>query len=929
MRPLKLEISAFGPYDERTVLDMDKLGTSGLYLISGDTGAGKTTIFDAITFALYGKASGDNRSPDMLRSKYADPATLTEVTLTFEYAGKDYVIHRIPPQIRAKKRGGGTTDQKAEVELIFPDGRTITYAEDVKREINQLLGMDENQFTQIAMLAQGDFMKILLSKVSDRQEIYRRLFKTEYYQRLQERIRSDANRARQESAEIMKRINQYAGGIMCSSESPELENVRKARNDELPTEEIIDLLERLIECDKSAYDELRNERKKLEKDIEKLNKTLGETKIKQELAEELKKSERKFEKSIPVVGKLKYDCEELKKRLPEIEIMANNAALLENALPEYDDLDALSEITAGLKKELHDRKISLDTAKKQQAELKSSFDSSTEQLEKLKDTDLIIVQLRAENDVVQTRKNDLIRLEKIMADFAAKRSEFAARQEDFLKASEKFKILRSRYDEIYLGFLSNQAGILAGSLRVGEPCPVCGATHHPSPAKLEGEVFTEIELDKAKAESEKAQERLKILSESANALSGQLSEQEKIFCDGVRSLLGMECTENSDELVRKAADELKHGLAVCTERLAELEKKLQSAEKDSATKERLEKLLPELRGKYEKICENINELTLAITSADKEIAEKTTRLGNMRAKLKFDSKSDAETEIKNLIAKKEKLSREISDAENKFRDAEKSRTELESKIANLRKQLPDDLSRLEMTEEKAKLRELKAAMKTVIEKGETVSSRIESNTAAQKNIFNEAQAGKELDAKRIWLQELASVATGNVSGKEKVTLEAYVQASFFNRIIVRANERLRIMTDGQYELKRSEEARNKVSKSGLELDVFDHRNGTLRRAETLSGGEAFMASLSLALGLSEEVQCNSGGIHIDTLFVDEGFGSLDPETLNLAMKAISNLSDGNHLVGIISHVAELKNKIDKQIVVRKDEFGGSHAEIVV
>lgn len=929
MRPLKLEISAFGPYAGKTVLDMDKLGTSGLYLISGDTGAGKTTIFDAITFALYGKASGDNRSPDMLRSKYADPAMLTEVTLTFEYAGKEYVIHRIPPQIRAKKRGGGTTDQKAEVELIFPDGRAVTYADDVKREINQLLGMDEDQFTQIAMLAQGDFMKILLSKVSDRQEIYRRLFKTEYYQHLQERIRSDANRARQESADIMKRINQYAGGIMCSSENPELENVRKARNDELPTEEIIELLERLIECDRSAYDELKRERKKLENDIEKLNKTLGETKIKQELAEELKKSERKFEKSIPVAEKLRFDCEELKKRLPEIEIMANTAALLENDLPEYDELDAVSGITAGLKEALSDLKKSLDSAKKQQSELRSSLALSAEQLEKLKDIGLVIVQLHAEYESVQTRKNDLTRLEKIMADFAVKRSAFAARQEEFLIANEKYQILRSRYDEIYLGFLCNQAGILAGSLRDGDPCPVCGATHHPSPAKLEGEVFTETELNKAKAESEKAQESLKRLSESANALSGQIAEQEKIFCDGAVSLLGMECDGNSAEFLRKAADELKYSLTECAERSVELEKKIQSAKKDSATKEKLEKLLPELREKYEKIGENVNELTLAIASSEKEITEKTAHLKNMRAKLKFDSKSDAEKEIKKLITKKDKLSREIADAENIFWDAERLRTELEAKIQNLRKQLPDDLSKLEMSEEKSKLRELKAAMKKLIAEGETVNSRIESNTAAQKNISAEAQAGKELDAKRIWLQELASAATGNVSGKEKVTLEAYVQASFFKRIIVRANERLRIMTDGQYELKRSEEARNKVSKSGLELDVFDHRNGTLRRAETLSGGEAFMASLSLALGLSEEVQCSSGGIHIDTLFVDEGFGSLDPETLNLAMKAISNLSDGDHLVGIISHVAELKNKIDKQIIVKKDESGGSHAEIVV
>lgn len=929
MRPLKLELSAFGPYAGKTVLDMEKLGTSGLYLISGDTGAGKTTIFDAITFALYGKASGENRSPDMLRSKYAKPSMLTEVTLTFEYAGKEYVIHRIPPQIRAKKRGGGTTEQKAEVELIFPDGRTVSYAEDVKREINQLLGMDENQFTQIAMLAQGDFMKILLSKAGDRQEIYRRLFKTEYYQRLQERIRSDANHARQASEDIRKRIHQYAGGIMCSSEHPEYESVCQARDDKLPTEAVIRLIGRLVEYDRSAYDQLKQERKTLEKRIEELNKTLGENKLKQELAEQLKQSEQEFNTRIPVAERLSSDCQKLKQRLPEVETLANAAALLENTLPEYDALDQLSESIAALKTEVHANTASLDAARKQQTKLQSEIAAGTEQLEQLKDTDLHIVQIRSESDVVQNRKNDLMQFEKSVRDLAAKRRQYASKQQEFLRANEAYQMLRSRYEEMYQGFLCNQAGILAGSLCDGVPCPVCGSPHHPSPARPKGTVFTENDLNKAEAESTKAQEKVKTISESANSLRGQLSEQEKTFCSGAASLLHMECAEVSDDLVRRAAEQLKAGLAECTSRAAELKTLLQTAEKDAAAKKQLEKTLPARRELYEKLGDTIHSISVSIASEEKVIAEKSSRLSDMRAKLKFDSRSSAEKAVRRLISQKETLRRSIADAETRYRDAERAQTELQAKIENLRKQLPEDLSRLEMAEEKAALRELKSEMKKVIEEGENVSSRIESNTAAQKHILAESQAGKALDEKRIWLQELASAATGNVSGKEKITLETYVQASFFKRIIVRANERLRVMTDGQYELRRSEEARNKVSKSGLELDVYDHRNGTLRRVETLSGGEAFMASLSLALGLSEEVQCSAGGIHIDTLFVDEGFGSLDPETLNLAMKAISNLSDGSHLVGIISHVTELKQKIDRQIVVHKDETGASYAEIVL
>lgn len=927
MRPLKLKMCAFGPYADRVVLDMDKLGSSGLYLISGDTGAGKTTIFDALTYALYGKASGDKRSPDMLRSKYAEPSVITEVTLEFEYAGKIYTIHRFPPQIRAKKRGGGTTEQKAEVELTFPDGRIYTNTDDVKREINQLLGMDENQFTQIAMLAQGDFMKVLLSKVSDRQEIYRKLFKTEYYRRLQERIRVDANKAKQEAADIKKRIDQYVSGIVCESDNVEAEAVRRAKNDELPITEVTELIEHLIECDKIRYDEQRKEKKQTEHELEVINKALGKAHKMQEIAVQLKKSESLYEKNVSVLESAKNDYEEQKKNFPEIEHLGNEAALLESELTRYDELDILNRKSNEIKKSLTDTCELLETLQAEGETLKNKVRKDSEQLEKLKFSDVELLRSRSEKTVFESRFTELQNLKKTIAEFVKQKAELKKVQNDFSDANKKSCLLKKEYDSMYQIFLCNQAGILAMELKENVPCPVCGSKCHPKPAEFTGDVCSEAELEKSKEKSEKAQEKAKKLSEQANGLTGQISEKEKNLRSAAKELLGV-IGEASDELVSKASAELENSEKECLKELSELDEKIKLAEKEAALKEKLEKELPDLKDKSEASEKKINDVKLEIAAMKKEFSEKSAQAEAARSNLKFESKNAAQKGIKSLNDKKEKLRTAIEMAEKKFRSCEKSQTELKAAIENLRKQLPEKLESLEMTEENEKLKHLKKLSAKLTQRLEAINSRIDSNTEALKNIRTGIKEQDEIEAGRIWLQALSDAATGNVSGKEKVTLEAYVQMSFFNRIILRANERLRIMTDGQYELRRSVEAKDNRSKSGLELDVFDHYNDTLRRAETLSGGEAFMASLSLALGLSEEVQCNSGGIRIDTLFVDEGFGSLDSETLNLAMKAISDLSDGTRLVGIISHVAELKNRIDKQIVVHKDKTGGSRAELV-
>ncbi len=1093
MRPLRIEMCAFGPYAGKTVIEMDRLGSSGLYLITGDTGAGKTTIFDAITFALYGKASGGRKSPEMLRSKYAEPSVMTEVSLDFEYAGEVYRIRRIPPQIRAKKRGGGTTDQKAEVEFTLPDGRRISNNDAVNREINQLLGMDAEQFTQISMLAQGDFMKILLAKAAERQEIFSRLFKTGRYRELQKRINDDANAARRQAEEIKKSIYQFTDGIKCAPEDNEhMESVKKARNDELLLRDILRLTDELIAADIEKYDFLERECEKIDEETEALNKIMGAAEQKRRLAEELAKEEEQLKRIMPETEALELNYERIKLREPEIETMSRDAALLEEELARYDELDSVAASIKETEKALADSEKQQQKVLRRIEETAKSVAAAKTELETLGDAGELRERLLSEKKISgssyeecldvkrsldeyrkmckeadgwevkiagsekRLRENEQRKAEitesigsirtriagleelgtkiagiegKIAAekDLAArlrelrdnckscteKETELARAQEIYKRAQDNACGKKALYEKMNRAFLDNQAGILAAGLTEGRPCPVCGSAHHPNPAVFTGEVPKESEVARAGRSADDAAAKVSEASAEAHRIKGQLTTMTASLRENALKLLD---TENSAEIPEKteaalsdSAERLKAlkkelaGLNELADEKNRLGDKLDELEKQSAECEIIiksvmeeyssavaskkeisgraglsaevlekklgcdeaewentaEKRLNELKkamdvlerriDEEEKRCErkkilseNLPALEKSAAEAEKthseisshigilntRLSEAKERFSRLKEKLKFDSRSAAEREILELKKSREKLRSDIDTAAEKFSESKSRLIGLNAKAAKLREQLPDN-GLVDTSAEQKRLEELNDRRKSLGVEKEQVSSRIDSNRTAAENIAASGRKAEKINERQQWLQDLANAATGNIAGKEKVSLEVYVQMSFFNRIIARANERLEVMTNGQYELMRSVEARDNRSKSGLELDVADHYNGTVRRAETLSGGEAFMASLSLALGLSEEVQCNSGGIKIDSLFVDEGFGSLDSDTLNLAMKAISDLSDGTRLVGIISHVAELKNRIDRQIVVRKESSGGSGIELRV
>ncbi len=752
MRPLKLTMSAFGPYAQQTEIDFEKLGERGLYLITGDTGAGKTTIFDALIFALYGEASGNLRESSMFRSKYADMRTPTWVELTFLYRGNVYVVRRNPEYPRPKDRGEGMTMQKADAVLTYPDGHAVTKVKEVTAAVTELIGLNRSQFMHIAMIAQGDFQQLLMAKTEERGKIFREIFHTKPYLALQEQLKADA--AKEKSA--------YEAG--CVSIFQYMDN---------------------IYCEPEHHCRLLADQAKRNKSVEMLPEFIRELK-------DLAETESTYLKKLSGISKqIEEELSETTRQLGRIE----------TAKRAKEQLVQAQKIISGEEVRL--------------PQLAEMFEKEQKNRSKI---EALAIQIR--QDEQQAKE----------AAYAKKALEDAEKQlklekEKYLKNTEEVRIKRECYQKLERLFFDAQAGLLAETLKEGEKCPVCGSVHHPQPAAVLQEAPTQKQLQAEKEALRLLEARTVELSRRAGAAHRQ--------------------AENAREEAQKQQKQV-----IPKERIEEKKK----------NKKQMEERLETARGEYEK-CRRVLEQNRLLANT----------LQEQQAEVQAEKEPQLREKSMQLQQKKEELHRECERHNVQARTNERVLKELEKK----------------------------------------------------------AQTIKQIEQKYIWLKALSETANGMVKGKDRVTLETYIQMMYFERIIARANIRLMVMSGGQYEFQRRKEADKRNSQSGLELDVMDHYNGTVRSVKTLSGGETFQASLALALGFSDEIQSQAGGIQLDTMFVDEGFGSLDEEALNQAMKALADLTDGNRLVGIISHVAELKERMEHQIVVTKERSGGSSVRIVV
>lgn len=921
MRPLKLVMSAFGPYAGKEVLDLKELGTNGLYLITGATGAGKTTIFDAISYALYGEASGDTRDSKMFRSEYAENSVDTFVELQFENNGKLYKVTRSPEYMRLSKKGDKYQKRQASVELILPDGKVITKSKEADQEIKSILGVDKKQFSQIAMVAQGEFKKLITADTKDREKIFRDIFKTYFYEKLQYELDANRKTVYGKMEDVKKAIKTTIGFILCKEDDVLKIEVDKAREDKLTTENLLNLINQLITQDKEEKNKHEEELKAVDNKLKEINGQLELAKKLEETKENLGKVRSTLNTKAEEIVILEEKLKSAKEKQPEIDKLNGEIAKLQDKLPKFAELEELKTTLLKREKELEIRQNEINSLDQKSKVIDQQLKTKKIRLDELKTVDADIVKTDNELKEIRKRISDVKSLHKELNDFNRKNKDLESIRDNFVEANNKFTKLSQKYLVNHKAFLAEQAGILAEKLIENEPCPVCGSTTHPCKAEKSENAPTKEQLEAMKAFVDDAQKTAEKIANEASILSGQIENQKETIENKAVSLFDEIIFDNSPGFVAEEIEKLENQEREISDNIEQLEEKLNE-------KKNLEKDIPSLDKKKEEINSKINQYKTDIASLNENVKNIRIAIANNSKELEFESERKAKEQLNDWINEKNTLSRNIENTQKLF-DGEKSVIEtLKGEKKSFEKTLKEakeyNISSLKESEEK--LSKEKAVHNSIISEAKI---RLDSNERALNQINEKSSELIKLEKEYSIVESLANTANAKLSGKEKIKLETYVQTTYFERIIFRANQRLRVMSNDQYELVRREEASNFQRQSGLDLDVKDYYNGSVRDVKSLSGGESFLASLSLALGLSDEVQSSSGGIRLDTMFIDEGFGSLDGETLELAFKALMSLSNDNKLIGIISHVDALKTKIDKQIIISKDKVGGSKARIVL
>lgn len=875
MKPIQLVLSAFGPYVERTVIDFSALGEEGLFLIAGDTGAGKTTIFDAISFALYGEASGgkEKRKSKSFHSDYVSDQTETYVELTFRHRGETWWIRRnLEYQRPAKKKKDGmetTTRQAADAQMRNEDtGEEILRMDDVNRRVRELLGLTQDQFTQTVMIAQGDFLKILTASSDDRKKLFRDLFHTNLYVDLQSRLQEKNRACADEQKALEQVILSAEGKIDPEAEFAEREILLSYCGQIQHTDALCALLARLIEQEKAAQEQARAQKKEAADQIGALIAAVTEgERINRDFA----------------------DWESKKARLAALtagqgEIDAQRAALA--AARRAQQLETDEALMRRTRRDMDAQRAALSEA---QAALEQAEKALPEAETRMKEAEsrggeihALLAQAKQMEDCLPV----LGEVERLKAALDTQKRELQRLTEASSRAQGAYTAAQNSY---YL----SQAGLLARELKAGQPCPVCGSTAHPCPAQITPETVTRQALEQAAKRRETAE---KAQSDAATRLAANqaaLDERE----DRLRAL-------------KIGADETRQRLAA----------RIDAAHQAAAERQRA---IDAARSAYQALDKRKTAAQSAVDAAQKQLAALEK---DLRAQTEaFEQKRAAhgfEDEASYRLAKRtnadiERLDREIRNYDEQKRTLAAQTHELEDKLSGRQK---TDLTALQNRRAAALDRQAKAenAEKAMVRK-------LTLHESAEREIRQANAAIQKKRGKWQIIQELYTCCAGIAAGnpRAKLTFEAYVQQYYFRFVVAAANKRLTRLTDGMFTLRVMREAANRVSQSGLDLEVLDRSTGQARDVSTLSGGESFLASLALALGLSDAVQSQSGQIRMDAMFIDEGFGSLDENALRSSIDVLLELADGKRLIGIISHVQELEERIDKQIVVTKTPNGST------
>lgn len=918
MRPLKITMSAFGPYAGEVTLDMQKLGKSGIYLITGDTGAGKTTIFDAISYALYGEASGNYRENTTLRSKYASADTPTFVELEFEYNNEIYKINRNPEYPRPNKRGEGFTKQSANAELVMPDGSVITKIKEVSAKVEEIIGINKNQFSQIAMIAQGDFRKLLNCETNERSKIFRKIFKTEPYHNIEIKLSSLFNELRRNREKEKSGIEQYINQLKCNENDTLSLELERAKSGDVLIEDVIKLAGEIINKDTLEYTKTQKNIESINEEIEKINSNIKLY----ENQEATKKAYAKASAKLEEFKTKRNDCEKAYKsaeaQRERLDDLTRKINLINSKMPKYDELKSLENSINERTQSFEKSNNSLKLKQQEITLLEKEIDEKSKALEEVKGADLLVQKLTAQKEEIKKKAEALKELKTEIDRCKAEQKNLKNAQSFAKSALDEYGALENEYNQIYIAFFNEQAGIIADELKDGEPCPVCGSTSHPNLARKSENAPSQADVESAQNLVKKAQEKADKARDTASALKSRFDEIAANVKSAAKKLFGTDDNVFDDynsniNALKKEYDDTLALLKTANEKLNLYQK--------------LDKEIPKIQEKQKSLSDEISKLNTQKASDEAFISENTKRVTSIKSELDFESADLAKDKLKEYTNLSNDIKNAIEKSKNDFDDIKSKYDTQKGKKASLENALKEfkEIDLASLNEKSLKLNEYK---KDVDKTAKSLYSRIESNKLLVDDISEKRDILKEYDDKYVWLKALSETANGDISGKEKITLETFVQMTYFDSIIRKANIRLLTMSDGQYELVRRSDAETLKKNEGLALDVIDHFNGSSRSVSTLSGGESFMASLCLALGLSDEIQSSNGGIKLDTMFVDEGFGSLDGEALDRALSALTSLSQGNRLVGIISHVDVLRDRIDNKIVITKDRTTGSNAQII-
>ena len=871
MKPLKLVLSAFGPFAGETVVDFAALGSNGLFLVSGDTGAGKTTLFDGITFALYGAASGGEkrRDPSAFRSHFASPKTETFAEFTFEHRGKTYTVRRNPTYVREGYKTPRTHDAAM---TCTESGEIWDGAREVTQAITELLGLDEKQFRQTMMIAQGDFLRILHATSIERERIFEEIFGTQLYDRIEREITSRWKAARDARRDALLKYDQIFGAMRLDDES--ILELREAPD---RADEAVELLE--ARC-KSGEKQL----KEIEKDVEAVEAA-------RKAVQEKLSTGKMINDGIDRLAGTEAEFVQLQSRAPEIAKLAEEHSAAERAR----EVSKLYENAARLNEEANRQQKLLAENQKKLESMRASAAAAEEQLALAAAEFEKLPEIRVRAESLKKSVDDLTKLSSLVT----QTREAYVRHRAVRKEAES---AQAQYTKIFDAFMRSQAGLLAQELKTGEPCPVCGSVNHPKPCPLAPESADQEDV-------ERAQQNLRARTEAEQKLAGdclQLKTRSYELHKSVQDALGREVNISDADGEAKAARA--EYMEVCA-KLASVEKSYRAAEK-TATDAR--KQLASAQSACETVSEQLSRLKRELESA-KSACEQ------VRAEKGFAAEEDY------FAARRD--DREISRLQSVIEDHARRLSALQESLSDLRERWQNrqkiDLS--QAAAEAAAIEENRAALLKTRQNAATDCEVNASTLKRLKAIVRELSSAREQYS---MLDNLYRTVTGQLADAEKIAFETYILKYYFRRVILAANDRLGRMSAGRFYLSCQEEPAKRNTKSGLGLDVFDAFTNRRRDVKTLSGGESFLASLSLALGFADVVQASSGGVRLDTMFIDEGFGTLDEETLMRAMAVLVRLTEGDRLVGIISHVPALREMIDAKLLLRRTENGDSKCEIV-